>query len=56
MMLRNAVGNLSSTETVAGLLILGVSAVITLAVAVRIFKYGVLEYSRRLSLKTIFKK
>lgn len=56
MMLRNAVGNLTPTETVAGLLILGISATITLSIAVRIFKYGVLEYSKRLPLKAIFKK
>lgn len=54
LMLRNAVGNLSLTDAVIGIIILGVSATIALAVSIRLFRYGALEYSKRLSLKTIF--
>lgn len=54
LMLRNAVGNLSWPEALIGIAILAVSAAIALALAIRLFKYGALEYSRRLSLKEIF--
>jgi ABC-2 type transport system permease protein len=56
LMLRNAVGNLSFTEAGIAIVILAISAVIALAIAVRMFRYGALEYSRRLSLKVIFSK
>ena len=56
LMLRNAVGNLSTTDTILGISILAVSAVIALSIAIRIFRYGVLEYSRRMPLGSIFKK
>lgn len=56
LMLRNAVGNLTLAETIAGIIILAVSAVIALAAAIRIFQYGALEYTSRISLKTIFQK
>lgn len=54
LMLRNAVGNLSTTEALLGISILGVSAAIALAVAIRLFRYGALEYSKRLSLSSLF--
>ncbi len=54
LMLRNAVGNLSAPEVILGIVILVVSAVIALSVAIRLFRYGALEYSRRLTLKEIF--
>lgn len=56
LMLRNAVGNLSITDAIIGISILGLSAIIALAVSIRMFRYGALEYSRRMSLKTIFTK
>jgi ABC-2 type transport system permease protein len=56
LMLRNAVGNLSTTDTILGISILAVSAVIALLIAIRIFRYGVLEYSRRMPLSAILKK
>ncbi len=56
LMLRNAVGNLSVGEAFIGIAILAVSAVIALIVAVRLFRYGALEYSKMLSLKTLFGK
>ena len=56
LMLRNAVGNLSIPDAIIGIAILGVSAVIALAISIRLFRYGALEYSRRLSFKTLFER
>jgi len=56
LMLRNAVGNLSMPGALLGIVILAVSATIVLAIAIRLFRYGALEYSKRLSLTTIFHK
>lgn len=55
-MLRNAVGNLSIPDAMMSILILAAGAVIALAIAVRMFQYGALEYSRRISLGSIFRK
>jgi ABC-2 type transport system permease protein len=54
LMLRNAVGNLSLPEALLGIAILVASASVVLAVAIRLFRFGALEYSKRLSLKTLF--
>jgi ABC-2 type transport system permease protein len=54
LMLRNAVGNLSLSEAAIGIGILTLSAVAVLAVAIRLFRYGALEYSKRLSLRSLF--
>ena len=54
LMLRNAVGNLSTPEALLGIAILAISAVVTLIIAVRLFRYGALEYSKKLSLSSIF--
>jgi ABC-2 type transport system permease protein len=56
LMLRNAVGNLTTADAMIGIVILAISAVIALTIAVRLFRYGVLEYSRRISLSVLFKK
>lgn len=53
LMLRNAVGNLSLSEAMLGIGILAVSAVVILFVAVRIFRYGAMEYDNKLSLKVL---
>ena len=53
LLLRNAVGNLSYTPAAIAILVLAVCSVIAMSLAVRIFQYGVLEYSNRLSLKTL---
>ncbi len=54
-LLRNAVGNLPIANGVIEIIILAVSSVITLAIAVRLFQYGALEYSRRVNLRDIFR-
>lgn len=56
LMLRNAVGNLTITDSIIGISILAISAALALAIAVRLFRFGVLEYSNRISLKIIFQK
>ena len=56
MMLRNAVGNMTVLETITGIVILATSATIIMAIAIRLFQYGALEYSNRISLKRIFRK
>ena len=53
-MLRNAAGNLGVSEAIIGIAILIISATIIMAIAVRIFRFGALEYSRKLSAKEIF--
>jgi ABC-2 type transport system permease protein len=53
LMLRNAVGNLSLTDTVIGLVILYAAGIVALLLAIRIFRYGTLEYSRRIGLKEL---
>jgi ABC-2 type transport system permease protein len=56
LMLRNAVDNLTPLDVVLGISILAISATLVMIIAVRLFRYGVLEYSRRMSLKEIFRK
>lgn len=53
LMLRNAVGNLTSIEAILGIVIISISATIVLIIATRLFRYGALEYSKRLSLRTV---
>lgn len=56
LMLRNAIGNLTTVDIILGITVLAVSAVVALSIAIRMFRYGALEYSKRLSLSTIFGK
>lgn len=55
LMLRNAAGNLSLGETVIGVAILFVSAGVVFLIAARLFATGAVEYSRKLSLKSLFR-
>lgn len=54
MLMRNAVGNLSTLELVLGVTVLGVSAALALVSAIRAFRRGTLQYERRLSLLELF--
>jgi ABC-2 type transport system permease protein len=56
LMLRNAVGNLSLRDTLVGLGILYITGVAVMAVAIRIFRYGSLEYARKVDLRQIFRR
>ncbi len=54
LMLRNAVGNLSGSEAALSITLLTITAVVVMFIAIRLFRYGALEYSRKLSIKEIF--
>jgi ABC-2 type transport system permease protein len=56
LLLRNALGNLDGWQAALGIAILFVTAVIIMSVAVRVFRFGALEYSRKLSLREIFSR
>lgn len=53
LMVRNAVGNLTITEGIIGVTLLTIMGVIAMTIAIRIFRYGTLEYSKRISLKSV---
>lgn len=53
LMLRNAIGNLAGWETALAIVIMTITAIILMSIAVRTFKFGALEYSRKLSIKEI---
>ena len=55
LMIRNIFGTVSIDEALIGLVIVSVCGVIAMNLAVRIFRYGTLEYSKRLSLKSVIK-
>ena len=54
LLLRNAVGNLQPWEVLVAVTGIVLAAIIVLNLAVRVFRYGALEYSRKLSLKEVF--
>lgn len=54
LLLRNAAGNLTGWEIAIALPVMAVAAIIILALAVYVFRYGALEYSRKLRLRDIF--
>lgn len=56
LLLRNAVGNLHGWEVAVAIPILSISAVIVLMLAVRVFRYGALEYSRKVSFREMFSR
>lgn len=55
LMARNIFSTVSTIDALIGLGIVSVFGVIAISLAIRIFRYGTLEYSKRLSLKTIFR-
>lgn len=55
LMLRNAVGNLDMVEAAIALVIMIVTAIVILNIAVKVFRYGVIEYNRTLRLSEIFR-
>lgn len=56
LMIRNAFGTLAPHEAIIGLVIVAVAGIVAISAAVRIFRYGTLEYSNRVSLKNVFGK
>ena len=55
LMIRNAIGNIGNIEIAIGIGVLVMFSLLSLWVAINTFKYGTLEYSRRLSIKEILK-
>lgn len=53
-LLRNAAGTLSLTQAVVALAIIAVSAILAMLFAVRAFRYGAMEYGRRVNIKELF--
>lgn len=56
LLLRNAIGNLTVHEAIIAIVILTLSTIVVIRIAVSVFQYGALEYSRRLSLREIISK
>lgn len=54
LLLRNAIGNLPYSDALIAIAILLATSIVVMIIAVRIFRYGALEYSRRLSVAEIF--
>lgn len=56
ILIRNAFDTLPLHEALIGLAIVIVSGFLAISAAIRIFRYGTLEYSNRISLKSVFGK
>ncbi len=56
LLLRNAVGNLTINEALIAISLLLLTTFFAIRIGVRIFKFGALEYSRRLSAREVFSK
>lgn len=55
LMARNIFSTIEINEALIGLGLVFVFGIIAISIAIRIFRYGTLEYSKRLSLKSVFK-
>jgi ABC-2 type transport system permease protein len=55
-LMRNALGTLSTAEASIVIIELFVVGVVIIRLAVQLFRYGSLEYNKRLNIKTIFKR
>lgn len=55
-LIRNTVGNMSMVESTLALVVMIIFTVISIALAVRAFRLGALEFSQGLKLGTLFKK
>ena len=53
LLLRNAVGNLPVHEAVIAVAILAASAFVAVVVAVKLFRYGAMQYDSKLSLSVL---
>jgi ABC-2 type transport system permease protein len=56
LLLRNAVGNLTMWEAAISIAILAATTAFIISIGVRIFKFGALEYSRKLSVKEVMRR
>lgn len=55
LMIRNVFGTLSPTEGLVGLGIVTLFGMLAIHLAIRIFRYGTLEYAKRLSFSNVFR-
>jgi ABC-2 type transport system permease protein len=56
LMLRNVFGDLPVSDGLIGAIIVFTASIVIMAIAIRIFRFGTLEYSNRISLGSIFKR
>ena len=56
LMLRNAVGNLTTPEALIAIAILLVSSVFAIWIGIKAFKYGALEYDRKVNIFSVLKR
>jgi ABC-2 type transport system permease protein len=56
LLLRNAVGNLELAPALISLALLIGTTVLAISIGVRIFRFGALEYSRKLSMREVMKR
>jgi ABC-2 type transport system permease protein len=56
LLLRNAVGNLELVPALISLALLIATTALTVKIGVRIFRFGALEYSRKLSIKEVLRR
>ena len=55
LLIRNTVGNLSTSDTIIAIVIMLISVFVVLKLSVIAFKNGSLQYSRKLKLKELLK-
>lgn len=53
LLLRNTVGNLTTAEAIIGITLVTIVGLLAIALAIRFFRFGTIEYSRRLGFKDI---
>jgi len=56
LLLRNAVGNLELIPALISLTLLVATTVLAISIGVRIFRFGALEYSRKLSMREVLRR
>lgn len=56
ILIRNAFGTLPFIDGIIGLVIVAISGFIAISIAIRIFRYGTLEYTNRINLRAVLGK
>lgn len=56
LLIRNAFGTLPLVDGIIGLVIVAISGFIAISIAIRIFRYGTLEYTDRINLRSVLGK
>lgn len=56
LLLRNAVGNLQLGQALISIALLVITTIFAISIGVRIFKFGALEYGRKLSIKEVLRR